>query len=273
MSEAELRAAVAAEVYEGTPVPEELDVAEGAEKAEVGTEVVEEDPWAGVSPALRSQFDEMSQKLSGIEELGNRLKTTEGRVGALQSELAKKAAREVKGDDAPSSDQIDDAASGTDAEWEQLKEDYPEWATALDRKISATRADLRKSIPDLEELRAELSQGMGAAMRQVDETLVAMRHPDFEEVTKKKEFWDWVGTQPDNIKELADSARPLDAIKILDAYKEAMKDKAAALAASRKKRLSLSAEVPRTPRQPLKSEADMDEKEIRAQVASEIWEN
>lgn len=269
MSEAELREAIAAEVFEGTPVPEEIEAAHVAENTEVESEVVD-DPWAGVSPALRSQFDSMSQKLSGMEELGNRLKTTEGRVGALQSELAKKAAREVNG--APSSGEIDDAAAGTDAEWELLKEDYPEWATALDRKISATRADIQKGMPNVDELRAELSQGMVAAIRQVDETLVAMRHPDYEEVTKKTEFWDWVGTQPDETKKLADSARPLDAIKILDAYKEAMKGKAAELTASRKKRLSLSTEVPRTPRQPLKSEADMDEKELRSQLASEIWE-
>jgi hypothetical protein len=233
-------------------------------KAEPKEELKEpkEDPWAGVSPALREQFEGVTRKLSTLDEITNRLKTAEGRVGALQSELAKKATHEVK--QAPSAAQIDAAAS--DAEWEELKEDFPEWANALEKRLTATRDDVKSLIATEQKRMTE----------EVERRIVSIKHPGYQKTIQDPAFKTWFSAQPAEIQKLANSMRAEDAIKVLDGYagsKTEKVEKAPSRMQDRKKRLQDAAMIPRgSPQKPIKSEADMTEAELRKKIASEIWE-
>ena len=228
-------------------------------KAEPKDETPKEDPWAGVSPALREQFEGVTQKLSTLDEITNRLKTAEGRVGALQSELAKKATHEVK--QAPSAAQIDAAAS--DAEWEELKEDFPEWANALEKRLTATRDDVKSLIAEEQKRMTE----------EVERRIVTIRHPDYQKTIQEPAFKEWFRAQPAEFQKLANSMRAEDAIKVLDEYTGNRGTKGSSRTQDRKKRLQDAAMIPRgSPQKPIKSEADMSEEELRQKIASEIWE-
>ncbi|MFA5409271.1 MAG: hypothetical protein WC343_10925, partial [Bacilli bacterium] len=103
-----VRSEAEAEIFGGaepTQGPEETAPAEKNPE----TDNPAADPWAGVAPALREQMEGMSQRLSSLDEITARLKTAEGRVSALQSELAKKATQDVRKTPgaAPSAAQVD----------------------------------------------------------------------------------------------------------------------------------------------------------------------
>lgn len=219
------------------------------------------DPWKGVSPAIKEQFEGMSKRLETLDQLTNRMKTAEGRVSALQSELAKQATQDVKKSSAaPSAKQVD--AAQTDAEWEELKEDFPEWANALEKRIAATKEDVKSLI----------SREQTRMTEEVERRIVAIKHPDYQKTIQDPEFRTWFQAQPAELQKLANSMRAEDAIRVLDGYAKAKGNPGSKLQ-ERKRRLQAAATVPRgSIQKPIKSEADMSEEELRQKIASEIWE-
>ncbi|MDD5526600.1 MAG: hypothetical protein PHE11_04255 [Candidatus Omnitrophica bacterium] len=257
-----VRSEAEAEIFGGVePTQEPNEVAPPAAK-EPEADNAAADPWAGVAPALREQMEGMSQRLSSLDEITNRLKTAEGRVSALQSELAKKATQDVKKTPgaAPSAAQVDAAA--TDAEWEELKEDFPEWANALERRIAATNESVRSLI----------SKEQARMTEEVERRIVSIKHPGYQKTIQDPDFKTWFQAQPAEFQKLANSMKADDAITVLDGY-AAARGKGPSRIQDRKKRLQEAATIPKGSQQaPIKSEADMTEAELRKKIASEIWE-
>ncbi|MFH1302215.1 MAG: hypothetical protein ABIK07_14235 [Planctomycetota bacterium] len=265
------RAEIEAEIFGGEVVaqPEAM-----AEAVVAQPEAQPVDPWEGVSPIVREQFEQLNQKVMSVDSLTMRLKTAEGRVGALQSELAKRnAPPKAEEKKAPTEEQIA-AAEASDAAWEMMKEDFPEWAEAFESRFAAARAEFE---PKVEGLRREVVDRQAERDAKLEHRLVAFKYPNFQaEYLEKKEFWDWLGTQPADVQQLSQSAIAEDAIAVLDAYTTSktspQANRRSRLAAERKDRLAKSEVVVRgTPQQPIKSEADMSVAELRQKVAREIW--
>ena len=256
-----VRSEAEAEIFGGaepTQGPEETAPAEKNPE----TEKPKDDPWAGVAPALREQMEGMNQRMASLDEITARLKTAEGRVSALQSELAKKATQDVKKTPgaAPSAAQVD--AASTDAEWEELKEDFPEWANALERRIAATNESVRSLI----------SKEQARMTEEVERRIVSIKHPGYQKTIQDPEFKTWFQAQPAEFQKLANSMKADDAITVLDGY-AAARGKGPSRIQDRKKRLQDAATIPKGSQQaPIKSEADMTEAELRKKIASEIWE-
>lgn len=255
-----IRSEAEAEIFGGvepTQGPEETA------PAEKNTEEPNVDPWAGVAPALREQMEGMNQRMASLDEITARLKTAEGRVSALQSELAKKATQDVKKTPgaAPSAAQVD--AASTDAEWEELKEDFPEWANALEKRIAATNESVRSLI----------SKEQARMTEEVERRIVSIKHPGYQKTIQDPDFKTWFQAQPAEFQKLANSMKADDAITVLDGY-AAARGKGPSRIQDRKKRLQEAATIPKGSQQqaPIKSEADMTEAELRKKIASEIWE-
>lgn len=278
---------IAAEVFEGAePVvetreevvdggPSEVTEAANGEEEKKVERQEEPDPWAGTAPALREQLEELGRKVSSLDEISTRLKTTEGRVGALQSELAKKAAAETKkeGDAAPTKKQLESAK--TSEQWAALKEDYPEWADALEGKLAETRAEIADALPDLEKLSGVFDERTSALEQKmadaIEVRLVEFKYPDFKKrILSKPEFWGWFQTQPPELQKLSQSKRAEDAIRILDTYHEHMKP-VSKVAQERKRRLEQAEGHNTVVQKPVKTEADMTPKELRDSIAKNIW--
>ena len=190
------------------------------------------DPWANVPSVVRDKFVAM-------EHLDQRLRTSEGRVSAMQRELdiAKQAARAVE--DAPSQRQINTAGQNT-AKWKELQDEFPEWADAIDERLKGAGND------NAPELRAELDS-LRQAKAQTDKDLAELRvsviHPHWDEDVKTPEFAEWMKKQPYEIQTLASSDNPRDAIKLLDAYADqpAQAERARKVLDGRTNRLKASA--------------------------------
>jgi len=283
---AEIAAEIAAEdggekAPESTKKPEkELE----PEKDELKIEPdIEKDPWAGVDPTLRKTFDEMSAKMKGLDEVNYRLKQTENRIGALQNQLheAKKEAEKVKA--APTKEEIEKAAAD-ETSWSELKEEFPEWASAIDARLAKASSSFKSEQEKIKDSQATTTRQIEdkiVKLQELTETfeksLLEFKHPDWEKTISTPKYQEWILKQPEETKKLTTSKFAKDAVKVLNEFAktqttETQTDKSPAeIAAERKQRLKQALSVDGKKTKPVKSEADMDDEEFRKKLSAEIW--
>lgn len=245
----------------------------------------EEDPWEGVNPIIKKQFDDMQAMIAGFTPITERLKQAEKRIGAMTNEAAKakeeaeKLAQQQK--NAPTQEQIN-AAAETEAEWKELQEEFPQWAKVMDsrfEKESGAIKEIGEKITDLEgkmdsgksteQVEALQNEVMGLKM-----LAISLKHPDWETVKETPEFVKFRDADPERQK-LAGSLNPADAIKLLDMYakeKKPAQKTTTQIAEERKKRLKQS-QTPTTGQsattQPI-SDDDLSDAEYRRKLWKEI---
>ena len=190
----------------------------------------------------------LRQKLAGMEaivqQLGGRLRNAEGHIGGLNSQVKQQieAARTATaaGVDAPSAREIRAAQESPEA-FAQIEHDYPEFAKALRPAIEATFkdkfAELEKRLPQGDPGQSNVVQEMQqfkAEMR------VESRHPGWQETVKTPDFMGWMQNSPRELKMLAGSNEPADAVRLLDMYAESKKS----VVSQRNQRLESAAAMP-----------------------------
>ncbi len=236
------------------------------------------DPWEGVSPILRESVTALKEDLKRVTETANKVGAAQRHIKALEDQIATltaageaaKAAT-ASGSAAPTQEQVA-AAAKSGEKWERIKEDFPEWAEAMDERLSA----LKPGAPvDVEGLKKEFSSVLGEATAKAERSArefarVDAKHPDWEDDIKnedgslKPEFDAWMKTQTPEIQALAHSDRAKDAIRMIDLYYEHAKTAAekAAKDAQDKQRLeqAIPAKGTHAQRQPTQSEREAAEK-------------
>jgi len=231
------------------------------------------DEWAGVNPAVRKQLETISQKVGTLDAMEGRLKQTERRIGSIQNEFhnANQAAKEVE--DAPSKAEMA-AAAEDDKAWDELKEDFPEWATAVENKIAAASAGFKQ--PDVSDIRENLSSVKDSMVTSevFEKRLVNLMHPGYEQTIQSPEYTDWITKQPEDVQQKANYGTTADdAVHVLNLFKQSTvthQKTPEEIAAARDKRLENSISTPSGPKsRPPKSEADMSEQELRQTIAKE----
>lgn len=254
---------------------EEAPEQTAAEETDVQPEPETDDPWSGVPPALKEQIEMISGKLSAIDVLEGRLKQAERRVGSIQNEFynAQKAAKKVE--DAPSKEDMERASKSKEA-WEGLKNEFPDWAEAIEGKIAESA-----KTPNIDEIRQQiggLSEGINQFREQVitndalERRLVGLIHPNYQATIKSPEYQSWIRNQPADIQHKAENGQTADeAIDVLNRFKE-FKTKAESEKSKKQTRLSQAVDLPKGPKtRQVKSEADMSEDEYRQQLQKELW--
>jgi len=199
--------------------------------------------WEGVSPKVKAEFESITEKLKGFDTISRQLATVNAHIGGLKSQQQEmkaalagaRAAAVSEGKDAPTTEQVERARTDS-ARWKQLKEDFPEWAEAVDERL----ADLQRSLPreapvnpaDLEAQIAkrveERIQTSTQAARDEARVLAVIdaKHDGWEETINTPEFAAWYRTQPAEIQRLSASPKAKDAIRMLDLYAEHTKKQA-----------------------------------------------
>lgn len=258
------RKEIAAEIWDGKAPA----VVEPPEKE---PEIEEEDPWAGVSPALRESFDAMSKQVESFGVVTERLKQAENRIGSITNELYAAKVKE-SAEKTPTKEEL--AAVETDDDWKELQEDFPEWAKAVDKRMAASETSTRAKIEKIESaIRKPPSVTSENLSRLREMVKIDVAHPTWETDVKTSEYQEWIAAQPGTVRQQAGSYEAKDAIAILNLFAEhkGKGKKAADIADKRKKQLegAQSPEGKRTT--PAKSEDDMTDAEYRRAEAKRIW--
>jgi hypothetical protein len=214
----------------------------------------EPDPWEGVPEVVRA-------RLEAMERMEQRLRTSEGRVSALQRDLdlSKQAAKAAE--DATGARQME-SANASSEKWQAFQAELPEWAEAIDERLSVNK--VKDSQPEIRAEIESLREYKVQTQRELAELRVSVVHPGWDETVKSPEFVEWINSQPPETRQLAESHDYHDAITLLNSFAEhpAQAEKAKKLLESRANRLKSSAVTPtRNQAPPPKSEDDLSPKE------------
>lgn len=204
-----------------------------------------EDPLAGLPEPVRQALARITELESANTQLLHHVKTAEGRVAAMQREFqqARQAQQTVAPDDAPSQGQMSAAARNPE-KWEQLKQDFPEWASAMEEYVGARLSDVQGGVQALQvadyvqEQLATVKADMRVA---IEEARVEGKYDDWRTTVATPEFSQWFALQPAEVKSLADSTAGKDAIKMLDLFSTAKAKPASEIRQERGARLAAAA--------------------------------
>jgi hypothetical protein len=217
-------------------------------------------------------------KIAGLEsmvgQLTGRLRNAEGHIGGLNSQVktaldAAKAKAVSAGDDAPSAKEIRDA-QGDPGALAKLSEEYPEFAKHLTPALEATNsriANLEKQLKDARDATAAQPAVASITAQDLDARDAAMaveiKHPGWKNVVKQAEFHGFVATAPREVRLLASSDDPQDAIRLMDLYAESTAERPSTT--QRNQRLASAAALPTGQRSTAKT------KSVDEMSGSEYW--
>lgn len=172
--------------------------------------------------------DEERALLKQIPEVLQLVKSTVGRVGSLQSELAKlgkqAAATQGAGEQKPSGQQIDRAAASP-AAWEALKKDFPDWAEGVEQFV-ATRIPSTSQTPDVSAIVTKVAGEFEEKRREDGLEVVTLFDPQWRLKTASKEFAAWIHEQPEAYRVKALSTwKPSEILSTVRDFDAALKKK------------------------------------------------
>lgn len=182
-----------------------------------------EDPYKDLPDNVRHEILGLKAMLSSATQ---RQRSTDGRIGGLQSELkqlkeALQSRQPASAGGTPSGDEIA-AAQGNPQAMAKLVEEYPEFGKAMKGAIDEVLKPLQEQVKSLSSKESSAPVGPGDLDRLKRELQVETRHPNWQERVNTPQFTGWLQEQPDNVKALASSRNPQDAIALLDLHQEAV---------------------------------------------------
>lgn len=205
----------------------------------------EADPLAGLPEPVKQALARITELETANSQLLHHVKTAEGRVAAMQREFqqARQAQQSVAPQDAPTQGAIAAAAKNPE-KWEQLKQDFPEWAGAMEEYVGAKLNGMQSGVQAnqvveyVQAQQAELRNQMQAA---IEEARVEGKYEDWRETINTPDFAQWFAIQPNEVRALADSPYGRDAIKMLDMFNNVRTKPASEIRQERGARLAAAA--------------------------------
>jgi hypothetical protein len=205
----------------------------------------EADPLAGLPEPVKQALARITELETANSQLLHHVKTAEGRVAAMQREFqqARQAQQSVAPQDAPTQGAIAAAAKNPE-KWEQLKQDFPEWAGAMEEYVGAKLNGMQGGVQAnqvveyVQAQQAELRNQMQAA---IEEARVDGKYEDWRETINTPDFAQWFAIQPNEVRALADSPYGRDAIKMLDMFNNVRTKPASEIRQERGARLAAAA--------------------------------
>jgi hypothetical protein len=205
----------------------------------------EVDPLAGLPEPVKQALARITELETANSQLLHHVKTAEGRVAAMQREFqqARQAQQAVAPQDAPTQGDIAAAAKNPET-WEQLKQDVPEWAGAMEEYVGAKLNGMQSGVQAnqvveyVQAQQAELRNQMQAA---IEEARVEGKYEDWRETINTPDFAQWFAIQPNEVRALADSPHGRDAIKMLDMFNNVRTKPASEIRQERGARLAAAA--------------------------------
>ena len=228
-----------------------------------------EDPLAGLPQAVRDKLAQIDQLAQANAQLLHHVKTAEGRVAAMQREFqqARAAQQTVAPNQAPSQGQMAAAVKNPE-KWEQLKQDFPEWAGAMEEYVAAKLGSVQPQGPNLDPRAVaeftyqQVTQAKAEMARLLEEARIEGKYEDWKQQVNTTEFAQWFSAQPSEIQALANSSAARDAIRMLDLFHQSKTRTATEIKQERGARLAAAATTRPGQTPPPKTLDDMSPEEL-----------
>lgn len=254
---------------ENTPAPELDAVAPEAPPQEPEPQVDAQpnaDPFASLPDAVREKLAQIDLLAESNAQLLQHVRSAEGRVAAMQRELQFAKAAQQSVQSAPTQTQIS-TASGNPEKWEQLREDFPEWASAMEEYVAAKLGSVQQAQAldpraVAEFVHQQVAQTKAEMARSLEEARIEGKYENWREMVNTTEFTQWFTVQPPEVRALADSAAARDAIRMLDLFQQTKTRSAADIRQERGARLAAAATTRPGQTPPPKTLDDMSIEEL-----------
>lgn len=220
-TENEMWTSVAKERADGTP-PTAAPAPEQEVASQDSGEQAAATPIDPVELRIQELIASQQQFQQNQIQLTNQLREATGRIGALQSELAKSKAAPAQ--NAPTAAAAT-AALATPEKWAEIKEQYPDWAEGIEALVQANRsaAGAPEQGVDVEAIRQSVRDEMVETLRTEQLSRVEMRHPGWANTVGTPAFQQWKASQPAEVQALGASPFAEDAIRMLDLFKSGVR--------------------------------------------------
>lgn len=223
-----------------------------------------EDPLAGLSLAVRAKLAQIDDLAQANAQLLHHVKTTEGRVAAMQREAQQ--ARQAAMQEAPTQTAIVSAAKNPE-KWEQLKQDFPEWAGAMEEYVaSKVGGQQQQQVLTPEQVagyvQQQVAQTRAEMGRLMEEARIEGKYENWRDTVNTTEFAQWFTVQSPETRALADSSAAKDAIKMLDLFNTSKSVSATDIKQERGARLAAAATTRTGQTPPPKTLGDMSPAEL-----------
>ena len=261
--------ALAAVPEDEPPQIQDEDPAPAAEDVQAAAEPEPEaDPLAGLPDVVKAKLAEIDELKQANAQLLHHVKTTEGRVAAMQreAEQARRAQQAVGDTAAPTQGQIAAAAKNPE-KWEQLKQDFPEWGDAVEEFVNSRLGGMQQQQALSPEqvanfVQAKVAETKAEMAKLMEEARIEGKYENWKTVINTPEFAQWYAVQNPEIRALADSTSSRDAIRMLDLFHETKKRSAADIKQEREQRLAAAATSKPGNTPPPKTLDDMSPEEL-----------
>ena len=222
-----------------------------------------EDPLAGLSPTVRAKLAQIDDLAQANAQLLHHVKTTEGRVAAMQREAQQ--ARQAAMQEAPTQTAIVSAAKNPE-KWEQLKQDFPEWAGAMEEYVASKVGGQQQQVLTPEQVtgyvQQQVAQTRAEMGRLMEEARIEGKYENWRDTVNTTEFAQWFTVQSPDTRALADSSAARDAIKMLDLFNTSRSVSATDIKQERGARLAAAATTRTGQTPPPKTLGDMSPAEL-----------
>ena len=222
-----------------------------------------EDPLAGLSPTVRAKLAQIDELAQANAQLLHHVKTTEGRVAAMQREAQQ--ARQAAMQEAPTQTAIVSAAKNPE-KWEQLKQDFPEWAGAMEEYVASKVGGQQQQSLTPEQVtgyvQQQVAQTRAEMGRLMEEARIEGKYENWRDTVNTTEFAQWFTVQSPETRALADSSAARDAIKMLDLFNTSKSVSATDIKQERGARLAAAATTRTGQTPPPKTLGDMSPAEL-----------
>ena len=160
------------------------------------------DPLAGLPEEVKQALGKITQLEQANSQLLHHLKTTEGRVAAMQREAQQ--ARQAATQDAPTQTAIASAAKNPE-KWEQLKQDFPEWAGAMEEYVGAKLSNMQQpngvqATHVVDYVQAQLATEREQMRTLLEEARVEGKYEDWRDTVNTPDFAQWLAIQPNEVR-------------------------------------------------------------------------
>lgn len=222
------------------------------------------DPLAGLPEEVKIALGKITHLEQANAQLLHHVKTTEGRVAAMQREAQQGRQAATLVDAAPSQGQMAAAAKNPE-KWEQLKQDFPEWAGAMEEYVGAKLSGMQPGVQAtdiVDYVQRQLATERESMRTAIEEARVEGKYENWRETVATPDFAAWFQLQPTEIKNLADSPAAKDALRMLDLFHTAKAKPASEIRQERGARLAAAATTRPGQTPPPKTLDDMSPEEL-----------
>lgn len=182
---------------------------------EEGLREVDPEPEPEPEPQTNAELERYKQE---IQQWQHKYNSDLGRQNALQRKI-----QELENENNTLRTSNPQGSGMSDKEWNELQQDFPEIARAVETKLKSITSQYESKIQALEQnitpIQQQIAQQAEEAFISQQYKLLEEQHADWKDIAGSEEFKTWVAQQPVKVRELVSSKEAADAAYLIGSYK------------------------------------------------------